>query len=233
MHSELVVVAPEHVAALAVLADQVRDYAQQAKAENTRRAYRTDWHDFDAWCGTHRLAAMPASPATVALYLSHLAETHKCSTLQRRLSAISQAHAAQGMESPTKAAIVRTVWQGIRRVKGVAPECKEPAITEILRRMVAHVSDTLLGKRDRALLLVGFAGAFRRSELVGLNREDVTFTTAGGTITLRRSKADQEGEGRKVGLPYGSRLETCPVRALLAWLDASLVISSTPGTAPI
>lgn len=87
--------------------------------------------------------------------------------------------------------------------------------------MVAHLPDTLIGKRDQALLLVGFAGAFRRSELVSLNHADVAFTLEGVTITLRRSKTDQEGQGRKVGLPYGSRLETCPVRALRAWLDVS------------
>ena len=207
--------------ALTEIIAQARDYAEHAKSDNTRRAYRADWNHFTAWTDTHRLTALPATPETVALYLSHLAETHKCSTLQRRLAAISQAHAAKGYESPTKTAVVRAVWQGIRRAKGVAPACKEPAITEVLRRMVAHLPDTLAGKRDRALLLVGFAGAFRRSELVGLNHADVAFTLEGVTITLRRSKTDQEGEGRKVGLPYGSRLETCPVRALRAWLDVS------------
>ena len=207
--------------ALTATIEQARDYAERAKSDNTRRAYRADWNDFTEWADTHHLTALPATPETVALYLSHLAETHKCSTLQRRLSAISQAHAAKGYETPTKTALVRAVWQGIRRAKGVAPTCKEPAITEVLRRMVAHLPNTLIGKRDRALLLVGFAGAFRRSELVSLNHADVAFTLEGVTITLRRSKTDQEGEGRKVGLPYGSRLETCPVRALRAWLDAS------------
>jgi site-specific recombinase XerD len=221
-HEELVVREPEPLPAIFMLAEQAREYAEQAKSDNTRRAYRADWNDFDAWCGTHRLTVLPAAPETVALYLTHLAKTHKCSTLQRRLSAISQAHAAKGYESPTKTALVRSVWQGIRREKGVAPECKEPAVTDILRKMVDTLPNTLLGVRDRALLVVGFAGAFRRSELVGLNRGDVVFTNEGVTITLRRSKTDQEGEGRKVGLPYGSHWETCPVRSLQAWMNASL-----------
>ncbi len=232
MKTDLVVVPPEPLPAIVELAEQAQDYARQAKAENTRRAYRADWNDFDAWCATHRLSAMPASPETVALYLSDLAKTHKCSTLQRRLSAISQAHAAKGKDSPTKTAIVHSVWQGIRRVKGIAPDCKEPAVTEILRKMVAELPDNLLGMRDRALLVVGFAGAFRRSELVGLNREDVHFTVEGMTLTLRRSKTDQEGEGRKIGLPYGSNLATCPVRSLQAWMNASSASSPTPGEHP-
>ncbi|MCX6380430.1 MAG: site-specific integrase [Armatimonadetes bacterium] len=206
---------------ISALVEQAQDYARHAKADNTRRAYHADWNDFDAWCGTHRFATLPASPETVALYLSHLANTHKCSTLQRRISAISQVHAAKGLESPTKTALVRAVWQGIRRAKGVAPECKEPAVTPIIRRMVAQLPDNLLGTRDRALLLVGFAGGFRRSELVGLNRSDVVFTVEGATITLRRSKTDQEGEGRKIGIPYGSYGYTCPVRSLQAWLNAT------------
>lgn len=218
---ELVPIGRSLPPALAATVEQARDYAEHAKADNTRRAYRADWNDFTAWADTHRLVTLPASPETIALYLSHLAQTHKCSTLQRRLSAISQAHAAKGYDSPTKTAVVHAVWQGIRRAKGVAPECKEPAITEVLRLMTARLPNNLLGTRDRALLLVGFAGAFRRSELVGLNRQDVVFTLEGVTITLRRSKTDQEGAGRKVGLPYGSRLETCPVRALKAWLDGS------------
>lgn len=113
------------------------------------------------------------------------------------------------------------VWAGIRRTKGVAQQGKAPAVTADVRAMVAALPDTLLGLRDRAILLLGFAGAFRRSELVDLDREDLEIGSEGITATLRRSKTDQEGEGRKIGIPYGVRPETCPVRAILAWLDAA------------
>ena len=119
---------------------------------------------------------------------------------------------------------MRLVFQGIRREKGSAQEGKAPAVTADVRAMVAMLSPTsLLGRRDRALLLVGFAGAFRRSELVALDMADVAFTGDGLVITIGRSKTDQEGAGRKVGLPYGSHPATCPVRALRTWLDATRI----------
>jgi len=200
---------------------RARDYVQQSRAANTRRAYRADWADFAAWCAVHRLAALPAAPETVALYLTDLAASRKTSTLQRRLSAISQAHKAADLDTPTGHRAVRAVWSGIRRAKGTAQEGKAPAVTRDLRAMVAILPPTLPGTRDRALLLLGFAGAFRRSELVGLDVADVTTTRDGLVIDLRRSKTDQEGEGRRIGIPYGSRPATCPVRAVQDWLAAS------------
>jgi integrase len=113
------------------------------------------------------------------------------------------------------------VMHGIRRSMGIAPHQKAPATVEVVRQMVDGLDTDLQGLRDRALLLVGFAGAFRRSELVALNVEDVAFTREGLIILLRRSKSDQEGEGHKKGLPYGSNPATCPVRALQAWLEAA------------
>lgn len=208
-------------AALATLAEQARDYMSQAKAENTMRAYRADWQDFTGWCAESGVNALPASSETLALYLAARADGCKVSTLQRRLSAISQAHALAGYDSPTKSAAVRLVWQGIRRAKGIAQEGKAPALTADIRRMVVALPDGILGIRDRALLLLGFAGAFRRSELVALDRSDVELTREGVTVTIRRSKTDQEGVGRKVGIPYGSNPDTCPVRALAGWLEAS------------
>lgn len=216
-----IVPTPDPSAALVRLAQQARDYVGQAKAENTRRAYRSDWQDFVIWCQARGLDPLPAPPETLALYLTAKAEECKVSTLQRRLSAISQAHAAAGHDSPTKTATVRAVWQGIRRTKGVAQQGKAPVLTADIRLLVNALPAGLLGDRDRVLLLVGFAGAFRRSELVALDRGDVLITIEGLAITVRRSKTDQEGEGRKLGIPYGSRLETCPVRALSRWLDVS------------
>ena len=211
-------------APLADVAPRARDYAQEAKAANTRRAYRADWHDFTAWCEGHGRTALPAAPETVALYLTDLAGRRKTSTLQRRLSSISQAHQLAGHaahDAPTRHATVRAVWAGIRRAKGTAQAGKAPVLTADVRAMVATLPDTLLGLRDRALLLLGFAGAFRRSELVGLDVGDLEAGRAGLAVTLRRSTTDQEGAGRKLGIPYGANPDTCPARAVQEWLDAS------------
>ena len=207
--------------ALATLGQRAREYARLSKSANTRRAYAADWDDFTRWCALRGASALPAEPDTVALYLTASAEGLKPSTLQRRLATISQAHQAAGHETPTRAAAVRAVWAGIRRAKGTAQQGKAPAVTPEIRRMVDALGGGLLGVRDRALLLVGFAGAMRRSELVGLDARDAMFGADGLTLQIRRGKTDQEGEGRKVGVPYGSRPQTCPVRALQAWLAAS------------
>ncbi|MFD1394971.1 site-specific integrase [Kroppenstedtia eburnea] len=200
---------------------KAKDYTRQSKAANTTRSYRADWADFTAWCQERSLSALPADPETVALYLADLADHRRTSTLQRRLAAISQAHQAAGYDSPTTGYVVRTVWAGIRRAKGTYQEGKDPILVEDLRQMVCQLPDTLTGRRDRALLLVGFAGGFRRSELVSINREDLQSVPRGLVIHLRRSKTDQEGRGEKVGIPRGSRPETCPVRALEDWLSES------------
>jgi integrase len=211
-------------ARLADVAEQARDYARHAKAPNTLRAYRTDWADFRAWCELHRLEPPPATPETISLYRADLASTHKVSTLIRRLSGISQAHQAAGVPTPTTAAQVRLVFQGIRRTLGSAPDQKHPAITADVRAMVGTLEPgSLRGARDRALLLVGFAGAFRRSELVSLDVGDVTFSSDGLVVRLRRSKTDQEARGRTVGLPFGSNPLTCPVRALRDWLERATI----------
>jgi len=211
--------APESQA-LAVAIAQAEKYFQAAQAENTRRAYNSDWRHFNEWCNKAGQGSLPAAPETVVLYLSTLAETAKVSTLTRRISAISQAHQAAGFASPTEHLAVRKVMAGIRRQKGTAQTGKRPVLTEDLRAMVGTLSEKrMLDVRDRALLLVGFAGAFRRSELVNLDVEDLLFGRGGLVVTIRRSKTDQEGQGRRVGIPYGSTPATCPVRALQAWLE--------------
>ena len=207
---------------LAGLADEAREHIRQSKSENTRRAYKSDWADFMSWCADHKRASMPALPETVSLYLSDRAHTLKPSSLQRRMATINQAHQIAGYESPTKHSTVRAVWQGIRRSKGVATKGKEPAITSVIRAMVAHLPEgRLLSTRDRALLLLGFAGAMRRSELVGLDVTDISENEDGFVVSIRFSKTDQEGQGEKVGIPYGSHRETCPVRSVKAWLRDS------------
>lgn len=211
---------------LGAIASHAEDFLRQAKAPNTLKAYRSDWKDFVGWCQANGQASLPASPETVALYLSDLASHCKTSTLHRRISAISQAHQAAGHEPPTRSALVKNLWSGIRRTKGTAQVGKEPLLTQDIQVMIGAIrKGTTKSLRDRALLLLGFAGAFRRSELVALDCEDVRFTREGLTVTIRRSKTDQEGEGRKVGIPYGSHPDTCPVRTMEDWLSESGIAS--------
>jgi integrase len=133
--------------------------------------------------------------------------------------AIAEAHKAAGLESPTHAGLVRNTLKGIRRTLGTAPVQKAAAVTDDIRAMVGATDAGAIGARDRALVLLGFAGAFRRSELVGLDVEDCVFGKDGLTVALRRSKTDQMAEGRKVGIPYGSNPETCPVRTIQEWVE--------------
>jgi integrase len=155
----------------------------------------------------------------VAAYIAECAGHLKPGSIQRRSNAIAEAHKAAGVESPTHAAIVRNTLKGIRRTLGTAPAQKAAALTNDIRAMVDAADDGLIGARDRALILLGFAGAFRRSELVGLEVEDCAFGKDGLTVTLRRSKTDQTGEGRKIGIPYGANPDTCPVRNLQEWIS--------------
>jgi integrase len=165
------------------------------------------------------LRPLPAYPETVAAFIAECAGRLKVGSVQRRLNAIAEAHKAVGLESPTHNATVRNTMKGIRRTKGVAPAQKTAALTADIRTMVDAGDGGTMGARDRTLILLGFAGAFRRSELVGLNVEDCAFGKDGLTVTLRRSKTDQAGAGRKVGIPYGSNPETCPVRTMQTWIE--------------
>lgn len=199
--------------------EQAREFARHSKAENTLRGYRSDWRDFCQWCEGQATCPLPASPEAVAAYIAECAGRLKVGSIQRRLNAIAEAHKATGAESPTSAGIVRNTLKGIKRKFGTASVQKAPVLTSDIRAMVASTDTGLIGLRDRALILLGFAGAFRRSEIVGLDVQDCAFGKDGLTVTLRRSKTDQEGQGRKIGIPYGSNPETCPVRTLQGWLE--------------
>ena len=202
-------------------ARQIWEYLEAARSEATRAAYRSSLADFTAWCQARGLLALPAEPGTVARYLVDRATTLKVSTLTRRLAAISQAHQAKGAESPTSALLVRKVLAGIRRVRGVAQQGKAPLLPDDLRLMVAQLGEGLGDRRDCALLLLGFAGALRRSELVGLDVGDLEARPQGLVITVRRSKTDQEGAGRRLGVPRGRDPRLCPARAVAAWVEAA------------
>jgi site-specific recombinase XerD len=214
--------APENGSGVEPLRDQVREYVRASRAENTLRGYQSDWRDFCAWCESRGcLSPLPAAAESVAAYIAECAGHLKPGSIQRRLNAIAEAHKAAGIESPTHAAIVCNTLKGIRRTLGTAPAQKTAALTDDVRAMVDATDVGIIGARDRALILLGFAGAFRRSELVRLDVEDCAFGKDGLTVTLRRSKIDQTGEGRKIGIPYGSNPETCPVRTIQAWLEVA------------
>jgi site-specific recombinase XerD len=209
--------------ALSPSLEQVREYIRASKAESTLRGYRSDWRHFLEWCQEHDICPLPAAVENVAAYIAECAGHLKTGSIQRRLNAIAEAHKAVGLDSPTSAGMVRNTLKGIKRTIGSAAVQKAPTLTADIRAMIDVTDTGLIGARDWALILLGFAGAFRRSEMVGLDAGDCSFTKDGLTITLRRSKTDQEGTGRKIGIPYGSNPETCPVRVLQSWMEQASV----------
>jgi site-specific recombinase XerD len=210
---------------LARYAGQARRYAAAAKSQRTLTAYGSDWVDFDTFCRSAGQGSLPAAPETVALYLTWLVDEckRKTSTLARRIAAISQVHQVAGFPTPTGESVVRAVMAGIRRVHGSEQTAKTALSPELLGRLVGGLPDTVRGLRDRALLLVGFAAALRRSELVALEMRDVAFESEGVVLLIRRSKTDPEAAGHLVGIPFSEHAETCPVRALQTWLTRSRI----------
>jgi site-specific recombinase XerD len=196
----------------------VRQYIDAALADNTLRAYRADLKHFIAWGGK-----IPACPEQVATYVAHHATNLAFSTLSRRLVAIAYAHTAKGLASPTNSAVVRATMKGVRRSRNCSVRQVAPLLKSHVLQMVRGLQG-LRGLRDKALLLIGFASAMRRSELVSLDIEDIQFSEKGAIIRLRRSKTDQEGKGRDIAIPR-VRGRNCPVRNLLSWIDASGITS--------
>jgi integrase len=204
------------------LRDQAQHYATSATATATRTAYRLDWACFAGWTASHGLDARPARPETVGLYLTAMAPTLRVSTLERRLAAIAIAHRLAGHQLDTRHPAIRDVLRGIRRAHGSARRQAAAATVDLVKAMAASCDDELLGRRDQALLLLGFAGAFRRSELVALQVEDVVEEESGLRLTIRRSKGDQAGAGQVVGISRTGSA-TCPVAALAAWREAAAI----------
>ena len=207
-------------AQLAALRLRVEENIRRSKAESTLRAYRGDAGHFALWCHAHGLASLPAEHDTVALYLTACARAGAAvATLRRRVVSISQAHKAAGHPSPTATEVVRRTLSGIARGTESRPRQVAPLRIGALRAMLeATPEEDLLAIRDHALLLMGFAGGFRRSELASLEVEDLRFVEEGVDVLIRRSKTDQEGSGRAIGIPRGRHAETCPVLALQRWL---------------
>lgn len=210
--------------ALEETARRAREYFEAARAENTVGAYRSDLKDFEVWCRVEAggLSPLPASPETVALYITDLASDRglKASTIRRRLAAISQLHKEAGHPSPAVHEHVKDVLKGILRRHGSLQEGADPILLGTVRRMLGpmELERGPAAARDRALLLLGLSAGLRRSEISALLVRDLAFVEEGVVVLIRRSKTDQEGRGMRVGVPYGSHPETCPVRNLKAWL---------------
>jgi site-specific recombinase XerD len=211
--------------------EEAAGYARAEKAEATRRAYKSDFALFGTWCEARRLAALPAaSEAVVAFLAAEAKRGAKVATISRRLAAIRYAHKLAGHETPTNSEAVKATLRGIRRTAGSAPARKVPATADKLLAMADKAGTDLKGLRDRAILLLGFAGAFRRSELVALDIEDLQYCDNGLRVLIRRSKTDQEGLGATIAVARGS--VACPVEAVRTWIKAA-GISQGPIFCPV
>lgn len=193
----------------------IADLVRESLAPNTRAAYLADLAHFENWGGR-----IPAEPETVATYLATHADVLSVATLNRRLAALAKVHRSYGMANPTSTELVKSVLRGLKRVKGVAQRQARPLLKEDLISALDATGEGLRDVRDRALLLIGFAGGFRRSELVSLTCGDIELVRQGIVVSLRRSKADQDGVGRKIGIPH-ARGHWCPVAALDQWMKYS------------
>ena len=212
---------PENDGSLAAAHESARAYRSRAKSENTRAAYRSAVRAWCTWCDQHGVPPLPAASRDVAAFLAAGRDAGQAgNTLKLRAAAIRFLHRAAGLASPTDTAEVSETMAGIRR-DAPNPQKKRAATLAVLRELLAPIPDDFPGLRDRALLLVGFAGALRRSELAGILRADLERTDQGYELTLQRSKGSQT-DAVLVPLPYG-RTELCPVRALARWLDAAAI----------
>tara|TARA_B100001123_G_scaffold96907_1_gene111611 strand:+ start:382 stop:1335 length:954 start_codon:yes stop_codon:yes gene_type:complete len=201
---------------------------KNSKAHNTLRAYQADFKDFSAFCIKNGLSSMPTEPKILSIYLTHLSKSSKFSTLKRRIASISVIHKIKGHYLDTKHPIIMENLHGIKRTKGTNQKAKKPILINDLKLIINVINQDkkeaknfLEGKikeikkiRDRALILLGFSGGFRRSELVSLEYEDIEFVKEGVKIFIKRSKTDQSGEGSIKAIPYFNNNEYCPVKAL-------------------
>lgn len=200
----------------------VRKYVAAASAPATRKAYSSDWRQFATWCSERGLHELPATPAVVASYVADQADAgKKVSTLERALVAISKAHQLAGAEDSAKHLVVKETMKGIRRHLSTTQKKAQPLLFESLKTILASMqTDQVREERDRAILCLGFMTGLRRSELVALDVEDLTVGKRGMTVYVRRSKADQMGDGREVVVFRGAGA-TCPVAAVESWLAAA------------
>lgn len=198
-----------------------------SKSENTIDAYESDWNDFVDWCNYHKVSYYPANPETIVNYINDLADHAKANTISRRISAISENFNASGMSetNPCASALVKAALRGIRRLKGTYQQGKTPILLDdledIIEAMKSLEVSPLVLARDKAILLLGFMGAFRRSEISALTIESLSFSPKGLELFIASSKADQEGQGAIVAIPYIEAPEFCAVKAVKHWLRLS------------
>ena len=200
---------------------------KNSKADNTLRAYKSDFKDFGAFCAKHSLNSLPTEPKIVSLYLTHLSKNSKISTLRRRLVSISMVHNLKGHYLDTKHPIIVENLMGIRRIKGSIQKGKKPLLINHLKLIIDVINeekvDEIKKLRDKTIILIGFGGGFRRTELVSIDYEDIELVPEGLKITIKKSKTDQFGEGMIKGLPYFANDRYCPVIHLKKWLEISKI----------
>lgn len=207
------------------LSEKSKRRMRKTKADNTLKAYEADWEDFSIWCAHNNARDLPAEAETVVNYINDLADHAKANTVSRRLSAISENHIAAGFSemNPTRSALVKGAIEAIRREKGTMQRGKLPILIEDIENLADAFADDIAGLRDKALILLGFSGAFRRSELVKLQATDLTFTSEGLIVLIHQSKADQLGEGAYIAIPHHPNAKICTVAAVKQWLRAAQI----------
>ncbi len=202
---------------------------KNSKSENTLRAYQADFKDFSTFCAKNRLSSMPTEPKILSIYLTHLASNSKFSTLKRRIASISVIHKMKGHYLDTKHPIIMENLHGIKRLKGTNQKAKKPILVNDLKSIINKIDEIKMPEkkkiRDKALILIGFSGGFRRSELVNIYFDDLDFVTEGVKIFIKRSKTDQSGEGMIKAIPYFDNKLFCPVTKLKDWLNFSAIKS--------
>jgi integrase len=222
---------PSHVTTPVLPADltqRVHDLRAASRAENTRRAYLSDWAGWLDWCQLRGVCPMPAHADTVAAYLADRADSLKVSTLSRHLATISKAHQIAGVPNPCRETTVKDTLAGLRRTYGMATDEAQSLMADQLAATVRALDTSPAATRDRAVLLLGWSAGLRRSEIVGLTWADITPDPDGLVITLRKSKTDQTGAGRQVGIPRQDSPDLCPVVALELWRQVSDPDPSAP-----
>tara|TARA_B100000427_G_scaffold99293_2_gene81693 strand:- start:588 stop:1541 length:954 start_codon:yes stop_codon:yes gene_type:complete len=211
------------------LHEETLNNLKSSKANNTLRAYKSDFKDFVTFCAKHGFDSLPTEPKIVSLYLTNLSKNSKISTLRRRLVSISMIHKLKGHYLDTKHPIIIENLMGIRRVKGSIQKGKKPILINDLKLIINVINeqkiDEIKKARDKTIVLIGFGGGFRRTELISIDHEDLEFVQEGLKITVRRSKTDQFGEGMIKGLPYFTNEIYCPVANLKKWLELSKIKS--------
>ena len=217
---------------LKILHEATLNNLKNSKANNTLRAYKSDFKDFTIFCIKHGFNSLPTEPKIVSLYLTHLSKISKISTLKRRIVSISMAHKLKGHYLDTKHPIIVENLMGIRRVKGSIQKGKKPILINHLKLIIDVINNKKIEEikklRDKSIILIGFGGGFRRKELVSIEYEDLEFVPEGLKIIIKKSKTDQFGEGMIKGLPYFSNEIYCPVKNLKRWLEVSKI-----GSGPI